>query len=67
MKAGLVPKSCAEKPAKLGRKDRDARWTVKFSKVKPREDGVPQVDLAILAFGYKNHVAVDRQHGLMRS
>ena len=36
------------KPAKLRHKDRDARWTVKFTKAKPREDGtVPAVDLAI--------------------
>jgi hypothetical protein len=42
------------------------RWTVKFSKAKPREDGSPQVDLAVPAFGYKNHVAIDRRHGLIR-
>jgi hypothetical protein len=34
------------KPAKLAQKDRDARWTIKYSKAKPKEDGVPQVDLA---------------------
>jgi hypothetical protein len=34
-----------------------ARWTVKFSKAKPREDGSkPPVDLAIPLFGYQNHV-----------
>ena len=39
----------------LRHKDRDARWTVKFSKAKPREDGsMPPVDLAILLFGYQN-------------
>jgi hypothetical protein len=27
---------------------------------------VPQVDLAIPAFGYKNHIAIDRAHGLIR-
>jgi hypothetical protein len=43
------------KPAKLRHKDRDARWTVKFSKAKPREDGsMPPVDLAIPLFGYQN-------------
>jgi hypothetical protein len=32
--------------------DRDARWTVKFTRAKPREDGTqPAVDLAIPAFG----------------
>src|SRR3954471_4434083 len=33
---------------------RPARWTIKYTKAKPKEDGVPQVDLAIPAFGYKN-------------
>lgn len=42
------------------------RWTVKYSKAKPREDAAPLVDLAIPAFGYKNHVSIDRQHGLIR-
>jgi len=66
IKAGQVPAGWAEKPAKLRQKDRDARWTVKFSKARPREDGAPQVDLAVPAFGYKNHVAIDRRHGLIR-
>ena len=42
--------SCAQK-------DRDARWTIKYTKAKPREDGTQPVDLAIPAFGYKNHVS----------
>ncbi|MCI0755754.1 IS5 family transposase [Teichococcus vastitatis] len=66
LKAGEIPRGWTEKPAKLRQKDRDARWTVKFSKARPREDGAPQVDLAVPAFGYKNHVAIDRYHGLIR-
>ena len=66
IKAGEIPKDWTEKPAKLRQKDRDARWTVKFSKARPREDGAPQVDLAVPAFGYKNHVSIDRRHGLIR-
>ena len=66
IKAGRIPEGWAEKPAKLRQKDRDARWTVKFSKAKPREDGAPQVDLAVPAFGYKSHVSIDRRHGLIR-
>ncbi|MDJ0390281.1 IS5 family transposase [Roseomonas sp. E05] len=66
LKAGDIPEGWADKPAKLRQKDRDARWTVKFSKAKPREDGAPQVDLAVPASGYKNHVAIDRRHGLIR-
>ena len=42
-------------------------WTVKFTKAKPREDGtVPNLDLAIPAFGYRNHISIDRRHGLIR-
>ena len=66
IKAGEVPQSWKDKPAKLRQKDRDARWTVKFSKAKPRQDGAPQVDLAVPAFGYKNHISIDRRHGLIR-
>jgi hypothetical protein len=51
------------KPAKAAPKDRDARWTVKYSKAKVKEGAAPgaskSVDLAIPMFGYKNHVGVD--------
>jgi IS5 family transposase len=67
IKAGQILEGWAEKPAKLRQKDRDARWTGKFSKAKPREDGAPQVDLAVPAFGYKNHIGIDRGHGLIRN
>ena len=66
IKAGDIPQGWAGKPAKLRQKDRDARWTVKFSKAKPRRDGTPQVDLAVPAFGYKSHISIDRRHGLIR-
>jgi IS5 family transposase len=66
IKAGRIPEGWAERPAKLRQKDRDARWTVKFGKAKPREDGAPQVDIAVPAFGYRNHVGIDRRHGLIR-
>jgi transposase, IS5 family len=66
IKAGRIPEGWAEKPAKLRQKDRDARWTVKFSKAKPRGDGTPQTDLAVPEFGYKNIVSIDRRHGLIR-
>jgi IS5 family transposase len=65
---GRIPEAWKDKPAKLAQKDRDARWTVKYTKAKPREDGsVPPVELAIPAFGYKNHVAIDRGFGLIRN
>src|SRR3954465_1670066 len=55
LRDGRIPEDWKDKPAKLAQKDCDARWTIKYTKAKPKEDGVPQVDLAIPAFGYKNH------------
>lgn len=68
IKAGEVPEAWKDKPAKLRQKDRDARWTVKFSKAKPAAEGKPQhIDIAVPAFGYKNHVSIDRRHGFIRA
>jgi IS5 family transposase len=67
IKAGRIPEAWKDKPAKLAQKDRDARWTVKWSKAKPADDGSPRVDLAVPAFGYKNHIGIDRRHGLIRT
>ncbi len=67
IKEGRIPDGWRDKSAKLAQKDRDARWTVKYTKAKLRADGsMPPVDLAIPAFGYKNHVSIDREHGLIR-
>jgi len=63
LKAGRIPEAWKDEPAKLAQKDRDARWTVKFSKAKPSDDGSPRIDLAVPAFGYKNHIGIDRRHG----
>jgi IS5 family transposase len=67
VKEERIPEAWKAKPAKLRHKDRDARWTVKFSKAKARPDGaVPPVDIAIPTFGYQSHVSIDREHGLIR-
>ena len=67
IKEGIIPEGWKAKPAKLRHKDRDARWTVKFSKARARPDGSkPAVDIAIPTFGYQNHVSIDREHGLIR-
>lgn len=67
LKVGRVPDAWKAKPAKLAQKDRDARWTIKWSKAKPAEDGSKRIDLAVPAFGYKNHIGIDRRHGLIRT
>jgi IS5 family transposase len=55
-----------DKPAKAGQKDTDARWTVKTSKGKREADGTIKRDMAILEFGYKSHLSIDRRHGFIR-
>ena len=68
IKQGRVPKAWQEKPAKLRQKDRDARWTIKYTKAKPDADGkTSRTDIAIPSFGYQNHVGVDRRHRLIRT
>jgi IS5 family transposase len=67
LKAGRVPDAWKAKPAKLAQKDRNARWTIKWSKAKPAEDGSKRVDIAVPSFGYKNHIGIDRRHGLIRT
>jgi transposase, IS5 family len=66
LQAGRIPQEWQDKPAKLRQKDRDARWTVKLTKAKPKADGTAQVDIAVPAFGYQNHISIDRRHGLIR-
>ena len=38
---GRIPDDWTAKPAKLRQKDSDARWTVKYTKAKSRDDGYP--------------------------
>jgi IS5 family transposase len=67
LKAGKVPAEWQEKPAKLSRKDRDARWTLKRGrKAMVRPDGAKVEELVIPSFGYKNHVESDRRFGFVR-
>ena len=67
LKEGRIPEAWRDRPAKLAQKDRDARWTIKHSKAKPAEDGAKRVDITVPLFGYKNHLGIDRRHGLIRS
>lgn len=68
IKAGETAKEIwKDEPFKARQKDTDARWTVKFSRARPAEDGQKQqIDIAIPTFGYKNHISVDRRHGVIR-
>ena len=67
IKEGRIPEDWKARPAKLRQKDRDARWTVKFTKAKTKEDGsTPPCDIAIPVFGYQNHISIDRGFGFIR-
>lgn len=65
IKDGKIPEEWKAKPAKLAQKDRDARWMVKYTKAKTK-DGGELIDLAIPAFGYKNHISIDKRYGFIR-
>jgi hypothetical protein len=69
IKEGRIPEEWQARPAKIRQKDRDARWSVKYTKAKVKEGADPKafkpVDLAIPMFGYKNHISIDRAHGLI--
>lgn len=71
IKEGRMPEAWKSKPAKVRQKDRDARWTVKYTKAKVKDGADPKgprpIDLAIPMFGYKNHIGIDRAHGLIRT
>lgn len=71
IREGRIPDGWEDDPAKARQKDRDARWTVKYTKAKVKEGAGPKAprprDLAIPMFGYKNHIGIDRAHGLIRT
>ena len=52
-------------------KEHDARWSIKDSKAKDRagadSKAAKPVDPAIPMFDYKNHIAIDRTYGLIRT
>jgi len=68
IKEGRIPERWKDSPAKIRQKDRDARWSVKYTKAKVKEGADPKAfNLAIPMFGYKNHIGIDRAHGLIRT
>lgn len=68
IKAGRIPEHWRDNLAKLRHKDRDARWTLKFTKAMPHADGtIPTRDLTIPTFGYKNHISIGRRFRLIRA
>ena len=70
IKGGGVPAEW--KPARRAQIDRDGRWTLKRGKKREGpaagsgQKRVATSELVIPAFGYKNHVGIDRTHGFVR-
>jgi hypothetical protein len=61
IKEGRIPERWKDKPAKVRQKDRDARWSVKYTKAKVKEGADPRafkpVDLAIPMFATRTTLA----------
>jgi hypothetical protein len=53
---------------KRAQKDRDARWTRKRGRAKPKPEGTQRqaIQIAVPVFGQKSHIGIDRRHGLIR-
>jgi transposase, IS5 family len=69
VKRGGVPAEW--KPARRAQIDRDGRWTLKRGKnrqspVAANGQKRAASEIVIPAFGYKNHVGIDRTHGFVR-
>jgi transposase, IS5 family len=70
LKSGGTPADW--KPARRAQIDRDGRWTLKRGRKRdqpPAANGAKRAALAeilVPMFGYKNHVSIDRTHGLVR-
>jgi transposase, IS5 family len=49
--------------------DRDGRWTIRRGRKTPPPEGAPRQasgEIAVPAYGYKNHIGIDRTHGFIR-
>ena len=67
LKGGGLPSDW--KPARGAQIDRDGRWTIKRGRrpeASPDTDHKRQIEIAVPVFGYKNHVDIDCEYGLLR-
>jgi IS5 family transposase len=67
IKGGGTPEHWSK--AKRAQMDRDGRWTLKRGRKKPKSEGAARAatEIVVPAFGYKNHVGIDRRFGLIRT
>jgi hypothetical protein len=66
IKDGRIPDAWKDKPAKLRQKDRDARWTVKYTKAKPREVDRCRRRSGDSGLRLSDHISLDRGFGFIR-
>ena len=66
IKAGARSRDLGEEPAKLGHKDREARWTLKFTKAKDRAQWPRLGRYRHSRLRLQEPLAIDRQFGLIR-
>jgi len=67
LRGGGVPDHWSK--ARTRQIDRDGRWTIKRGRKRPPKPGQFRdagVEIAVPAFGYKNHIGIDRAHGFVR-
>jgi IS5 family transposase len=67
IKSGGVPAEW--KPARRAQIDRDGRWTIRRGRKREAalgEGRKRQIEIAVPAFGYKNHIGIDRVFGFLR-
>lgn len=68
LKGGSTPEDWS--PARRAQIDTEGRWTIKRGRQRPsppdaqRQAVAPTI--AVAMFGYKNHIGIDRAHGLVR-
>ena len=67
LKAGRIPEEWEARPAKLRRKDRDGRRTLKRGRRKRRPDGSLMMEVATPACGCKSHIGADRRYRFIRT
>lgn len=63
IKEGPITEEQRDRPKKLARKDRDARWTLKRAKAPATNQATARVKIAAPVFGYNNHISTRHAHG----
>src|SRR5262245_2425878 len=66
-KKAASPRTGKPSPPNCARRTATRAGRSSSRRPKPAEGDAKRVDIAIPAFGYKNHIGIDRAHGLIRT